>query len=285
MRRLNGALLAAILLASSAANAAPPPARPRPFPPKISKAVCIAAHEEGLKLRTSKQPHAAHEKFVQCANDGCPVVVRKECAELVAATDKDAPTVALEARDDQGNDTSSVTVSLDGASIATKLTGVAIDVEPGEHVFKFERDDGKSIEQKVLVVEGEKNRKIAADFSTLLPKKEGVAPPPPPPPPGTKKSISPVVWVAGGVGVLALGSFSIFAIKGKGDEHDLAGTCSPHCDDSQVSPVHRDYLIADISLGVAAVSAAIAVYFLVAQPQVGITPAARPWMPKIRIKP
>lgn len=250
-------------------------------PPKSSKA-CIAAHEEGQRLRTEKKPHAAHEKFVQCASETCPVVVRKECVDQLAASDKDAPTVALEARDDHGNDTSAVKVSLDGAEIASKLTGVAIDVEPGEHVFKFEREDGKSIEQKVLVVEGEKNRKIAADFSTLLPKKEVPSPKSTPPAPESK-GISPVVWIAGGVGVLALGSFGFFAVHGKNDEHDLASSCSPHCNDSDVSPVHRDYLVADISLGVAAVAAAVAIYFAIApgEPK----PAARPWMPRIRIKP
>ena len=252
-------------------------------PPKPSK-TCIAAHEEGQKLRSEKKPHAAHEKFVQCANETCPVVVRKECVDQLAAADKDAPTVALEARDDNGNDTAAVKVSLDGTEVASKLTGVAIDVEPGEHVFKFERDDGKSIEQKVLVVEGEKNRKIAADFSTLVPKKETATPKKEAPPPPAAQGISPVVWIAGGASVLALGSFGFFAIHGKNAEHEVADRCSPHCNDADVTSIHRDYAVADISLGIAAVAAAIAIYFAVATPSEP-RPAALPWMPRVRIKP
>lgn len=247
-------------------------------PPKTTKATCLAAHEEALKLRTDKKPHAAHDKFVQCANDHCPVVVRKECVEQLASTEKDAPTVALEAHDESGSDTSDVKVTLDGNAVTSKLTGVAIDVEPGEHVFVFERPDGKKIEQKVLIVEGEKNRKIVASWTPApVPKKEE------PPPPPREKSISPIVWVAGGVGVVALGSFAFFALHGKSNEHDLAGSCSPHCVDSDVSPVHRDYLIADVSLGIGLVAAAVAVWFAVAPPNEP-KPAAAPWMPRIRVK-
>jgi hypothetical protein len=247
---------------------------------------CIAAHEEAQSLRGQKKLHAAHEKFVACARQECPSAVRKECAEQLSQLDKDAPTVALEARDDDGNDTTAVTVSLDGTPIADRLTGIAIDVDPGEHVFRFARADGKSIEQKILVVEGEKNRKVVGDFSTLVPKK----PPPPPPPPqvvAPKKSLSPFVFVMGGVALVGAGSFAYFAATGKTKEHDLARTCSPHCTDSDVEPVKTKYLVADISLGVAVVATALAV--VLALPSLGsdtesVQTAQKPWLPKVRLK-
>ncbi len=247
---------------------------------------CIAAHEEGQDLRGRKKPHAAREKFVACARAECPVVLRKECADQLALVEKDAPTVALEARDDEGKDTTAVTVSLDGAPIADKLTGIAVDVEPGEHAFRFDRADGKSIEQKVLVVEGEKNRKVVADFSTLVPKEpthvsteRDLARPPP-----SEKKISPLVFVAGGVALVAGASFAYFALHGKGTEHDLQKSCEPHCTDSDVKPIKTDYLVADISLGVGLVALAAVVVLVVTAPSAPPAQTASvPWLPKPKV--
>lgn len=221
---------------------------------------CIAAHEEAQSLRGQKKLHAAREKFVACARQECPSAVRKECAEQLSQLDKDAPTVALEARDDDGNDTTAVTVSLDGTPIAERLTGIAIDVDPGEHVFRFERADGKAIEQRVLVVEGEKNRKVVAEYASLLPKpppKDESGPRPAPPPP--EKHVPAVAYVLGGVGIAALGSFALFAIQGKSQEDDLAGKCAPNCTSDDLKTMRRDYLIADVSAGVGIVAVAVAV--------------------------
>jgi hypothetical protein len=173
--------------------------------------------------------------------------------------------------------------------VTTRLTGTAIGVEPGEHVFKFEREDGKVVEQRVLVVEGDKNRKITGDFSALVPKPqpkaggggEGA------PERRESKPIPVLAYVAGGVAVAALGSFAFFAIRGKGREKDLAGECSPRCTDSDVDPVRRDYLVADISLGVAVVAAAVGV--VLALPALGSSAKVQtaklgepPWMPRVR---
>ncbi|MDB5218169.1 MAG: uncharacterized protein JWO86_6096 [Myxococcaceae bacterium] len=257
-----------------------------------AKAACLAAHEEATSLLTQKKPHAAHDKFVMCARVECPTVVRKECGEQLAVVEKDAPTVALEAHDESGADTTAVKVTLDGAALTERLTGSAVDVEPGEHVFRFERGDGKSIEQKVLVVEGEKNRKVVADFASLVPK------PPPgdghPVTPHEAKKIPVLAYVAGGVGIVGLGGFALFALTGKGAEKDLASSCNPNCTNDQLSPVKRDYLFADISLVIGVVAAATAV--ILAWPaltdgasssttaSIAARNAPPPWMPRIKVR-
>ena len=258
-----------------------------------AKAACLAAHEDATSLLTQKKPHAAHDKFVACARAECPTVVRKECGEQLAIVEKDAPTVALEARDEAGMDTTTVKVTMDGAAIADRLTGAAIDVEPGEHLFRFERADGKAIEQKVLVVEGEKNRKVVADFATLVPK------PPPggegaPVTPHEPKKIPVLAYVLGGVGVVGLGGFGFFALTGKSAEKDLASSCNPNCSNDQLSPVKRDYLFADVSLAVGIVSivtAAILAWPALtdsapssASASISRDARARPWMPRIKVR-
>ena len=257
-----------------------------------AKAACLAAHEDATSLLEKKKPHAAHDKFVACARAECPTVVRKECGEQLAIVEKDAPTVALEARDEAGMDTTTVKVTMDGTAIADRLTGAALDVEPGEHLFRFERDDGKAIEQKVLVVEGEKNRKVVADFATLVPK------PPPggdvaPVAPHEPKKIPVLAYVLGGVGVVGLGGFAFFAVTGKNAEKGLASSCNPNCSNDQLSPVKRDYLFADVSLAVGIVSivtAAILAWPALTDgaPSRASASIARsapaPWMPRIKVR-
>jgi hypothetical protein len=270
--------------ATLVAQAAPPTK-----PGGGAKAACLAAHEEALALRGQKRPHAAHEKFVACARVECPTVVRRECGEQLALVEKDAPTVVLEARDESGADTTAVKVSMDGSLLVPRLTGSAVDVEPGEHLFRFERAGGAPIEQRLLIVEGDKNRKVVADFALL------VAKPPPsgaPLPPREPKRVPVSAYVAGGIAVLGLGSFGFFALSGKSAEKDLASGCSPSCSDAELSPVKRDYLIADVSLGIGVVAAVAAV--LLALPALSDSPSSSsraasslppaPWLPRITIR-
>jgi hypothetical protein len=255
-----------------------------------AKTACLAAHEEAVALRTQKKLHGARDKFVACARVECPTVVRKECVEQLALVEKDAPTVSLEARDEAGMDTTAVKVSMDGTTLVERLTGTGVDVEPGEHVFRFERADGKAIEQRVLVVEGDKNRKVVADFGSLVPKPVPLVEKPTH---QDSRQIPVLSYVAGGVAIVALGSFTIFALSGKGAEKDLASSCSPNCKDDELSTVKRDYAIADVSLVVGLVAAAVAV--VLAWPAISGSPrttasiaASRtpppPWMPRVKVR-
>jgi hypothetical protein len=277
LMRVAAALGVLALTCSSVALAAPPSG--------ASKQACLAAHEEALALKTDKKPHAAHEKLVICARTECPTIVRKECTEQLEVVEAAGPTVVVEALDDKGNSDTAVKLTVDGAVVGDKLTGAAINVEPGEHVFVFERaSDGKKMEEKVLVVEGEKNRKVTADYQSLLPKP--IAPPVPPPSGAEPKKVPTLAYVAGGVALAGFGSFAAFSLIGINKEHSLAAAdgCSPHCTDDEIAPVKRDYLIGDISLGIGLVATAAAV--ILALPALTSptpkTASTAPWMPRVR---
>lgn len=247
------ALLLALMLTSLA-----PAADARESP----KATCIASHEKAQVERREKKLRAAREHFVACARDSCPTAVRKECSRLLAEVEASQPTIVFAVKDGEGHDTSNVRVFFDGAPLLDSLTGAAVDVDPGEHVFRFVLPSGESNEQHGVVLEGDKNRKIEADFSAGKVHAAGPGPEAPaaPPSPPEKKAIPPLAFVFGGVAVVGLGSFAYFAATGKGAEKDLASSCKPNCTSSDVSPVHRDYLIADVSLAVAAVATVAAVW-------------------------
>lgn len=272
---------AVLALAATPATAAPTKSDPH----AAAKAACVAAHEEGQSLRTQKQLRAAREKFAVCAKSDCPAVLRKECGEQIEGIESVIPSLVFEALDESGNADGSVKVSLDGTLVAERLTGGSVEVEPGEHKVRFERADGKVIEQRVLVAEGEKHRKIVADYATLVPRAPKDTHPPP-----EEKKIPLATYIAGGVAVAALGSFTAFALAGKSKEDDLASTCSPNCSADEVGSVDRSYLVADVSLGVAALATIVAVVF--ALPALGSSASVKtararagdpmPWFPKTR---
>jgi hypothetical protein len=250
---------------------------------------CVAAHEGGLSLREQKMPHAAHGKFVACAHAECPVVVRKECVDQLAAVEREGPTVVLEAHDEDGSDTTAVRVTIDGAPLADRLTGTGTNVEPGEHVFRFEPVNGNPVEVRAVVAEGDKNRKIVALFgaaskSTSSPtERSGI-------PSATSRRIPPLALAIGGVALAGLGSFATFAVVGWDKESTLSTSCSPRCTDAELSPVKSSYLIADVSLVVGVVAATAAV--LLALPSLRGAPqnAAHvalgppPWIPKLAVR-
>jgi hypothetical protein len=246
-------LLSFALLVPRTGSSAPP----QRIPNQGAKAACLAAHEEAQSLRTQKKLHAARAQYVLCAKTECPVVLRKECSEQIEHVDAVAPTVALEALDDKGMSDTNVKVTIDGKTVAEGLTGAALPIEPGDHSFRFERADGKALDLKVLIVEGEKNRKVTADFQTLVPKQSSPTQVPPPAP--ESKRVPVLAFVAGGVALAAAGGFAFFAITGKSKEKDLAGSCAPNCTSADVAPVERSYLVADVSLVVAVIAAGAAI--------------------------
>lgn len=278
--------LSSVVIALVTVPALAAPQAKKPDPSASAKTACVAAHEEGQKLRADKKLRSARERFVACAKSECPAVLRRECGEQIEAIESATPSVVFEARDESGNAVTAVKVSLDGTVIAERLTGGAIEVEPGEHTVRFERTDGKVIETKVLVAEGEKNRKVVAEYASLLPKPPKDDRPVVPP---EEKKIPLGTYVAGGVAVVALGSFAVFALTGKSNEDDLAGKCSPNCTDDEVGSVNRSYLIADVSLGVAAIATIVAV--VLALPALGSSSSSsavktgktpEPWFPRMR---
>ena len=65
-------------------------------------------------------------------------------------------------------------------------------------------------------------------------------------------------YVLGGLSLAALGSFTYFGLSGRGMERALSDECSPRCSDARVDSVRTQYVIADVSLGIAVVSLGIA---------------------------
>jgi hypothetical protein len=231
------------------------------------KDTCVDAHAEAQELRRRGQLRAARERLDVCAREKCPALVRKDCGAWLPEVEAATPSLILEVRDAAGRDTSEVEVLVDGERVAERLDGRAIEVDPGDHVVVVRAADGKLIEQRVSVREGERMRRVTASFEPPAPPK---APPLRVPPPATaadrsppRGGVSPWAWVLGGVAVVGAGGFVTFAALGRAKQDEL-DDCRPTCVLDDVDLMRRDYLVADISLGVGVLAAAGALYLILA---------------------
>lgn len=190
---------------------------------------------------------------------GCPDAIRAECAEFRKDTERSVPTLIFAALDEQGGDLIQVRVSSGDQLLAESLDGRPIALDPGQHHFKFELSSGQVLESDVLVREGEKNRIVSVRAKSEAKSANSA--------PGLETSDAPrklpaSFWIASGVGAAALASWGVFAVLGHGKQSTLA-ECSPSCPGSSgadYDAMQRDYVIADISLGIAVASAGVATW-------------------------
>jgi hypothetical protein len=242
-----------------------------PIAPRLAraddKAACVAASDSGQSLKAAKKLRAARKQLLVCAADTCPGVVKQDCAGWLAEVDTGIPTVVVVAIDASGAEVTAVKVIFDGELLVDHLDGSAIPVDPGPHTFRYEGPDGAFVETPVVVREGEKNRKLEVKFDAIGKKTD--APPPPPPAvidrdaqTGTSRAPIPTItWVLGGVGVVAIGSFAYFGLKGRSDVQHLRDTCAPACDSSDEKAAKNKLIVADVSLAIGVVSLGLATYF------------------------
>jgi hypothetical protein len=224
---------------------------------------CIKGYEEGQRLQLDGKLRAARSQLMVCARASCPRVTQSDCAKWLTALEPKVPSVIITAKDASGRDLENVNVTVDGEVVAERLEGRAIDVDPGGHTFRFE-SEGRVLEQRYVIVEGDKARRIAIELpsSTAYAPKDAV---PSGPPDRDRDRASPsriptISWVLGGVAIVGLTSFTVFGLMGKNVE-----SCVPRCTNGDVDDYQRDYVVADVSLGIALVAAGAAVYFALTQ--------------------
>ena len=246
------------------------------------KQACVAAYEEAQQLRKDGKLTSSRARLLVCAQDSCPAVVRRDCTVWLAEVEQATPTVVLAARAPGGQDAVEVTVSLDGKPLAKRLDGKALPLDPGPHTFRFELPSAQvpAREETILLHEGERNRQVLADFQPPAAPPSGAAAPSGGPagaplPSPMRPAPTPVgAYVLGGLGVAGLGVFTAFGLLGLSAKNDLdARACRPGCAQGDVDAVKQKFLVADIGLGVGAVSLGIATVLFLAR---GEVPASDP---------
>lgn len=214
-----------------------------------TKDPCISAYEQAQTLRKDGRFISAREQAAICARDTCPAILVRDCTRWIGELEASTGSVICEAKTTGGKTLSDVRVTVDGSELTTRLDGRPHAIDPGKHVFRFER--GAAIhDETVLVREGEKNRRITASFP------ESAA---------DSKGLPAGFWIFGGVSIAALGTATFFALDGMSKKDDLEG-CRPRCAPNDVDAMSTSFTVADVALGAGVVAVAATVYLLLARP-------------------
>lgn len=196
---------------------------------------CLGASEKGQRARTAGKLREAREQFLVCSSEGCPAMVRRDCAQWQGEVIATLPSIVLGAKDRAGRDLFDVSVSIDGEPLAKKLDGKSISVDPGPHTFKFEMAGAPPVIERALVKEGEKTRVIAVTFAVGGPASEpgpaAAAPPPareaPAPSQTVERGHTVLPWVVVGIGAAVVVTGVVFAL--------VAPSLPPNCDQERRS--------------------------------------------------
>jgi hypothetical protein len=170
--------------------------------------------------------------------------------------------------DEAGQDVVDARVFANGKLISERADGRAISIDPGTYTFRFEAPPRAAVEETVSVRQSEKNRIVRVQIGPLDAGKPGqmslpeLTQAPESPLAGRSSGVPTGTWVLGGVAVAGAAAFTTFAVLGHG-KYDGAKKCRTNskCNDldSLIDSGKRDYVVANIALGVAVASAGAAV--------------------------
>lgn len=205
------------------------------------KATCLAASEKAQQLRNAGKLSAARAELTICGRPECPAVVRQDCATWMNEIIASSPSVVFDAKDGKGKDLVDVRVFVDDKQAADQIDGKPVQLDPGQHVFRFESNGLAPIEERVVIKQGEKNRIISASFRT-----PGAERPAPPPPPAVEDSSGRTVMTVAsigliGVGAVGLGVGAVLGLQANSTINDLKGTCgvTQTCPQGEVDAAER----------------------------------------------
>jgi hypothetical protein len=225
-----------------------PTTAPTTTPPSEDR--CLAAYEQGQRLRLKHALLEARAELLLCAREPCPASFRPECLQWFDEVQQLVPSVIIHVEGDVG--ATDVRVSIDGVVVASRLDGTPIEVDPGEHVFRFEPAGRAASEQRVVINVGQKARLLTINASKPVPASDRTT--------SSSRSPSLAPWIFAGVGGVALGSFAYFGATGLSQRDELT-QCTPYCEQADIDNTRRRFLVADVSLAISALSFGVAVYY------------------------
>ncbi len=214
---------------------------------------CLWSYDQAQRLRDRGKLIETRERLLVCAQDVCPELARKDCERWLRDVDASTPSVVVRARDPDGRDAVDVQVWVDGAPFLRNLDGRARPLDPGVHFLRYEMAGGKATQDRIVVVEGEKNRVLLVDFA----KDAGDTTP------ATTRASRPAAYLFAGIGVVGIAGFAYFASTGLSERSELERTCYPSCSEADVDRARSKLVIGDISLGLGITSAGVATWLFV----------------------
>lgn len=237
---------------------------------------CTSA-EEASAAEGQGRLRVARALLEECMElPACNADARRRCAAQLSALAARMPTVVVHAHDGRGNDLVDVSVTINGELVASKLDGLAIPVDVGEHTFELEREGRPKVTVMARVEPTDRFRPIEVTLPDPLPAPSS-APGGGAPEAATAAAperLFAAVTLAG-VGAVGLGGFALLGASARSEERDLRD-CRPDCTRGSVDAVSTRYTLANVSLAVGLVSlGAAAVVYFTGGPASGPAPSAQ----------
>jgi hypothetical protein len=214
-----------------------------------TKDSCASASEDAQSLQRQGKLLAARQNLLVCTRTTCPSVVKQDCDGWLTTLDALLPSLVVAVHDDAGKDVVRPRVLLDGAVVDTS-SGRAVPVDPGVHQVHVEAQGKATVDQSVVVHEGERARPLTITLASRN------KPPAAPAPSPERVPVSPFVYVLGTLAAVGVAGFFVFEVKASSDATHLHDTCAPRCAQSDVDSVSAESVVANISLVAGAVLAA-----------------------------
>jgi hypothetical protein len=172
---------------------------------------CISASESAVGLHKAGKLIDARAALSKCAAPSCPEAVRTSCQQRLAVASDAIPSVLFFVKDSSGGDLAAVRLTIDGAVYSEHLDGSAVTLDPGEHEFRFEVAGQEPVVKRLLLHQGEKNRRENLVIGAApAPAVTAPAPAPDAQPMDPGKTRRLTGLVVGGVGVAGLITGAIF---------------------------------------------------------------------------
>lgn len=186
---------------------------------------CVEANKNGQELLIAGHLTAARVQFHACSVNTCPAIIKNDCTTRLDALDAVQPAIIFQATDAGGHDIATVTVTIDGAALASRLDGTPLRVDPGEHTFVFTTPGVPPTTKTYVLAERDQARRERVTLGAPPPPVE--TPVPSPTAPVVPTPLEPVSAtehrgmstmrvagiVVGGVGLLGLGFGAIFGVS------------------------------------------------------------------------
>lgn len=203
--------------------------------------------------------------------------MKSECSRRIDEIKNAIPTLILAARDGAGNDLYDVKVSMDGQPLVATLDGRPVSIDPGEHDFVFEEAGQAPVEKKLVLREGEHDRREIVV----------IGPPPPVASATPPAHAAPSTWntqrvlgvVGVGLGLVGVGlgtSWGLYALSSQNREKSdcpAASSCNRPQANEDYTTAHEDATASTVAFAAGgALLAAGAVLWFTA-PSVHVAPS------------
>jgi hypothetical protein len=227
-----------------------------------TKSDCLAAYADAQELRQQGALLGARARLVVCSQSQCPSPILKDCAHWLNEVEGSLSSVVFALSNESGADVADARVSAGERVVAERSDGRAVLLDPGTYTFKFEAPGYAPLRQTIAMRQSEKNRIVRLQLhrldAPLDPKRAAntLTLEPASPTPTRERPLPLATLILGGTALASAGAFAYFGLRGKGQARDL-DRCTTNCQ-GFVDAGRRNFMIANVALGVAIAAAASA---------------------------